>query len=262
MSKSPFQYAEDPVPSYEESVRSTPTRSPLPQQTLPQQLDDARLSRVRNILSTYVDPLLAAQGASGIYNAVFLLIPSNVDSLQQQQSSSEYSYSTPKEPEVVGFASTDVVKLIRLKGEEHTIEFWRQPAVIEELGKGLRMRLEMSGHRVEKNESPEPVPEPAPSKPTSPPPSEKKASGWFRSKPKKQSKSWLNSTIPSEATITDHKLGWREKHEDVDLSKPLRRGLVRVRVEWKEVCLRVENELGLFETRKGPGVCLLVDVGS
>jgi hypothetical protein len=259
MSKSPFHSElHDPVPSYEESIGSGPA-------TLHQQLDDARLSRVRNVLSTYVDPLLAGQGASGIYRTIFLLVPYNVDSLQPELQPSYSSYSSPpKEPEIVGFASTDVVKLIRLEGEEHTVQFWRQPAVLEDLATNLRMRLKMSGHRVDEGS-------PAGQFSTSAveigqsAQNNKKPTGWFRSRSKKsaaaKSSLWA-STAPSEATITDRKLGWRSAQEDAGANKSLGRGEVRVAVEWREICLRVETAVGLYDTRKGPGVCLSVEVGA
>ncbi|EEA25962.1 hypothetical protein TMatcc_005787 [Talaromyces marneffei ATCC 18224] len=275
MSKSSFNpQPEDPVPSYEESTGSSTATTWTPA-TLHQQLDDTRLTRVRNILSIYVDPLLSVQGASGIYKAIFLLVPSNVDSLQRQHVADYLSsYSPPKEPEVVGFSAMDVVKLIRLKGEENTVEFWRQPAVMEELATNLRMRLKLSGHRVEEDmlESPPPPPPPLPPPTTvqgpSTPAKEKKSGGWFRSKPKKAeiTKSLWETTAPSEATIIDQKLGWRATHEGLPSNalnnKPLSRGTVRVLVEWKEICLRVENAVGLYDTQKGFGICLSVEVGA
>lgn len=272
MSKSSFRpQPEDPVPSYEESIGSSTATAWTPS-TLHQQLDDTRLTRVRNILSTYVDPLLAVQGASGIYKAIFLLVPSNVDSLQQHHVadySSSYS-APPKEPEVVGFSATDVVKLIRLKGEENTVEFWRQPAVMEELATNLRMRLRMSGHRVEDStvESTPPPPPPTTVQEPSTPAPAKRSGGWFKSKPKKaeKTKSLWETTAPSEATIVDQKLGWRATHEGLPSNtpnnKPLSRGTVRVLVEWKEICLRVENAVGLYDTQKGFGICLSVEVGA
>ncbi|OKL61417.1 hypothetical protein UA08_03681 [Talaromyces atroroseus] len=224
----------DPVPSYEESIASGWTPA-----TLHQQLDDARLSRVRDVLSTYIDPLLASQSASGIYKTVFLLVPCNVTSLPPLESS---SYS---QPEIVGFASTEVVKLVRLKGEEHTVEFWRQPFVLDELAASLRMRLAMSGHRVagESTNPPPVVVEPAHSG----------SRKWFRSSKTKKAKSSLwAATAPSEATIIDRKLGWRS-----DTSNSVSTGEVRVHVEWTEICLRVENAVGLYETQKGAGVRIL-----
>lgn len=259
---------DDPVPTYEESIGSRSTWTPA---TLHQQLDDTRLTRVRNILSTYVDPLLAVQGTSGIYKTIFLLVPSNVDSLQQQYQarSTEYSaYSQPKEPEVVGFGATDVVKLILLKGEEHTVEFWRQPTVMEELATSLRMRLKMSGHRVEEesiaDSSSATSAQVSPVEPAVSAQTNKKSSGWFRSKSKKpeKSKSLWESTAPNEATIADQKLGWRTMHEGTLNSRPLTRGTIRVQVEWREICLRVENAVGLYDTVKGPGISLSVEVGS
>lgn len=38
-------------------------------------------------------------------------------------------------------------------------------------------------------------------------------------------------------------------------------GEVRVRVETKEICLRTENDMGLYETRSGKAVVVKVDVG-
>lgn len=271
MSKSSLNpQSEDPVPSYEESIGSSTAATWTPA-TLHQQLDDTRLTRIRNILSTYVDPLLAVQGASGIYKTIFLLVPSNVESLQQQYAPS-YSSSylpPPKEPEVVGFSATDVVKLIRLKGEENTVEFWRQRAVMEELATNLRIRLKMSGHRVEEETVESPLQPPTTVQESPTPAKERKAGGWFKSKPKKaeKSKSLWESTAPSEATIVDQKLGWRATHEGLPSNntphnKPLTRGTVRVLVEWKEICLRVENAVGLYDTQKGFGICLSVEVGA
>lgn len=262
---------DDPVPSYEESTGSSTATAWTPA-TLHQQLDDTRLNRVRNILSTYVDPLLAAQGASGIYKTIFLLVPSNVDTLQRNHGgdySSAYS-PPPKEPEVVGFSATDVVKLIRLKGEENTVEFWRQRAVMEELATNLRMRLKMSGHRVEDDVTIEPAsPQPATTvQEQLQPAKDKKTGGWFRSKPRKaeKTKSLWEITTPSEATIIDQRLGWRANHNGIVSSassdKPLSRGTVRVLVDWREICLRVENAVGLYETQKGFGICLSVEVGA
>lgn len=41
----------------------------------------------------------------------------------------------------------------------------------------------------------------------------------------------------------------------------LRGGEARVHVEVKEVCLRVENEMGLYETRSGIAVVVSVELG-
>jgi hypothetical protein len=252
MSK-PLGAEDDAIPSYEESIRSYAPRRNAWQSPLHHQLDDTRVQRVQHILSTYVDPLIAAQGASGLYKTIFVLIPSNVAALQTD--TKDASYSQPKEPEVVGFSSNDVVKLVRLAGEEHTMEFWQQPTAMEELATSLRMRMKASGHRMEDQpDLSSTVSIAAPTEPTS---SAKKS---FWSKPKR--KGFFETTVPSEAVVTDQKLGWRGKDEEHNSNKPLARGVVRVRVDWKEICLRMENELGLYENHKGPGIYLSVEVGS
>ncbi|KAL8835108.1 MAG: hypothetical protein Q9176_007102 [Flavoplaca citrina] len=43
--------------------------------------------------------------------------------------------------------------------------------------------------------------------------------------------------------------------------KPLASGQARVLVELKEVCLRIENEMGLYETRSGMAVVVCVELG-
>ncbi|KAL1967846.1 hypothetical protein VTN77DRAFT_2535 [Rasamsonia byssochlamydoides] len=255
MSKANFAApADDAVPSYEESIRSSPStliQRARWQGPLHQQLDETRLRRIHSILSTYVDPLLMEQAASGLYKSVLLLIPSNVPSLQNEAKADPYS--PPKEPEIVGFPSDEVVKLVRLDGEEYTLEFWRQPAVMDELGSSLRARLALSGHRVEAEPDPSASPESQKSSISASSPTTSKKSFWGRTK---------KSFSQTEAYIVDRKLGWRADDENYPKDKVLPKGQVRVRVQWREVCLRVENQLGLYETRKGPGICLTVEVGS
>lgn len=42
---------------------------------------------------------------------------------------------------------------------------------------------------------------------------------------------------------------------------PLREGEATVSTEMKEVCLRIENEMGLYETRTGKAVVVRIVVG-
>ncbi|KAE8145269.1 hypothetical protein BDV25DRAFT_74119 [Aspergillus avenaceus] len=225
-------YDAEEIPSYEESIQSAPAKPNVP---LHRHLDDSRVQRVQSILSIYVDPLLVQQASSGLYQTTFILVPSNVAGV-----------ATPKEPEPVGFPASTVVKLVRLKGEEHTAEFWRQPGVLRELESSLRARLVASGHRVE-DDSTEQVPLEK---------GDGKAEG-----PQKKRRSFLGKLLggSSDVVVVDQKLGWRA--EEVRPGRKLGRDQVRVGVAWKEVCLRVENEMGLFENCNVPGICLSVEVG-
>lgn len=257
---SPFENPADldPVPSYEESVRTgssstapagdvkhtsslNPPHTALPLQS---ELANARTRRIDGILSEYVDPLLAAQGAAGLYRTTFVLVPSKTSSLRATSSD---PFSRSQDVEVVGFPEKGVVKLIRLKGEEHAMEFWRQPAVIAELESSMEARLAASGHRI--YDSTDASGNTATTQSSASPTSTKqpKKSVWERLKPHNDS-------------IVDHKLGWRAPELQSEAKIPT--GLVQVSVAWKDVSLRVANALGLFESKHGPALCLTVEVGA
>lgn len=256
------EYPEYAAPSYEESVSSPPpllnaqdSKSSLPlprapQAPLPSHLTETRTQRITDILSTYIDPLLISQGASGLYKTTFLLVASNDPTLQLQTS----SYSTPKEPEVVGFPSDEIVKIVRLKGEENNLEFWRQPPVVAELESALKSRLAVSGHRLEQAPGeyvPPSVAQASPEKESKKPESR---SFWGRSKEKQK----------ADAVVVDRKLGWRaeEPKQDNTPKGKVPTGLVRATVRWRPVSTRVENDMGLYETKNGTGLCISIEVGS
>ncbi|KAF7593762.1 hypothetical protein BBP40_010938 [Aspergillus hancockii] len=224
------------IPSYEDSIRSPPPteKSPHSIATTPplhRHLDESRLQRVQSILTQYIDPLLSQQASSGLYKATFILIPSNTTSLQP--SAQTNSEPTPKDPEVVGFPASTVVKLVQLHGEEHTTEFWRQPAVLRELESSLRARLAASGHQLEGVDEGSVTDGVTGSRGQDESGSKGKKKGF-----------WERFTGRSEAVaIVDRKLGWRADEEAT--SRKLVKDQARVGVEWKEVCLRVESYIDL-----------------
>ncbi|KLJ06062.1 hypothetical protein EMPG_10506 [Blastomyces silverae] len=275
MDSIPFENRpDDPAPAYEESSSSVAynkdTTKEIPSSSqsllpLPTQLADTRTQRVDAILTKYVDPLLLSQGASGIYKTTFVLVPSSVSSLQDAVSN---AYTTPEEPQIVGFPSNEVVKLIRLQGEENAMEFWRQPAVVAELDSALKAKLAASGHRlhqpspndemtsdaVDAASSPTPAPEPS-AKTTA----TTKKSFWGRTKDLYATK----GQDLRDVVIVDRKLGWRAPGEhNANAPGKIPTGLVDVSIVWKEVCLRIANDMGLYESKKGPALCMTVEVGS
>ncbi|KAK2829925.1 hypothetical protein FQN49_007123 [Arthroderma sp. PD_2] len=239
---------EEEVPSYEESeasyVHSDKKQPPFipPPSLLPQHLAETRTARIQSILTSYIDPLLASQGAAGLYKTTFILVPSTVSNLQDSPSN---AYTTPQEPQVMGFPPDEVVKLVRLQGQEHAMEFWRQPAVVSELDSAMRSRLAASGHRIyEASERP---------KPETPRPEAK-------GKPKRSF--WGRMAGGSDDAINDQRLGWRAEEPEVGDADKTPTGLVKVSVTWKDVALRIANEMGLYETQRGPALCLAVEVGT
>ncbi|OJD14225.1 hypothetical protein AJ78_05411 [Emergomyces pasteurianus Ep9510] len=272
MDSNPFENRpEDPAPSYEESLSSAAykdnTSKHIPCSTpsllpLPTQLADTRTQRIDSVLTRYVDPLLLSQGASGLYKTTFVLVPSSVSSLQDAVSN---AYTTPEEPQIVGFPSTEVVKLIRLHGEENAMEFWRQPAVVAELDSALKAKLVASGHRLHQpsddgtssdamdvlnSPAPAPAPAPAPEPSVRTPATTTKKSFWGRTKDMYSSK----GQDLRDVVIVDRKLGWRAPgNQNANEPGKIPTGLVNVAIVWKEVCLRIANEMGLYEIHNYTG---------
>ena len=258
MDSTPFEKrSEDSVPPYEESWSSKPL-NPCPPIPLPlvAQLADTRTQRINSMLSTYIDPLLMSQGAAGLYKTTFVLIPSVASAFQNSLSD---VFTGRQLPQVMGFPSNETVKLVHLKGAEHSTEFWRQPAVIAELESSMKARLAASGYRLyeepkasdtQHDLSPESIPD-APKVSAEPP----KKSFWGRA--------LFRGPDLTDAVIVDRKLGWRADGDQNEGPKgKVPPGLIRVTVVWKDISLRIENEVGLYESRRGPGLCITVEVGS
>jgi hypothetical protein len=234
-------------PSYTESTnQATPlnisSKGQAPE-SLPLhiQLAESRSHRINLIISTYIEPLLLTQGASGIFKTTFLLVPSNVTSLHHD--------------EVVGFPASEYIKLVRLHGAEYSSEFWRQPSVLSELESSLKARLANSGHTISQPPSLtapiEPALAPAPT-----PPAASKKSFWSR---KKDNYAPTPASAVEEDVTTNSKLGWRAHGEGVEGPAM---GETMVTVGPRDVCLRVVTEMGLYETRNGQAVGVTVEVGA
>lgn len=264
--------SDDGIPSYEESLQqgvswgpSTDSKNTTVQETplsLNQQLSDVRAHRISSILKAYIDPLLQSQALAGLYKTTLVLVPSNVTPLQRavlsanddsdviESSSDTVSHDSAET--VVGFPSTDYVKLVRLHGEEYVLEFWRQPAVIAELNSALGARLQASGHRLVKLQSPTGQ-QTAAISPTSPEPSRAKK-GFFRRSSGKASNA---SVISQSSPIVNPESNWRLPQE-----KAVDPGHVKVEVGLQDICLRVVTEMGLYETRNGKAVVIHINIGS
>ena len=264
MSTSPEYAGKETIPTYEESIRETASAesyrgekssSYVSPPSLTQQLASVRSHRINAIISTYIDPLLQSQALAGLFKTTLVLIPSNTTSLQQTSSSSndsdeitEGSASNASKEEVVGFRSEDYIKLVRLHGEEYTLEFWRQPTVIKELDSSLKAKLQASGHRMAEDTAAR-RPQPAPANPLPEPVLPKR--GFFRRKPSET----LNP-VPAKPNPLPEGT-WRYV-PDENISP----GHVRTKVKLEDVCLRVVTEMGLYDTKTGKAVVVNIEIGS
>lgn len=232
---------------------------------LPTRLAETRAQRIESVLATYIDPLLTSQGFSGLFQTTFLLVPSSVSSLKDVASNLNTIYTTLRGPQVVGFSTEEnkTIRLVQLAGEENTMEFWGQPTVLSELESSLKKRLRISGHHLYETGmadtfSPLFLVSEEASSPSSP--QRQKLSLWERAKRKTK-----DIVTPStDVSVVDHKLGWRTSVEQESSAAQARipTGLVAVSVVWRDLHLRMANDAGLYETRRGPGLCLTVEVGS
>jgi hypothetical protein len=253
---------QDFVPSYEESIQQgakVPNSSGVssksqfyPSMSLDEQLATVRSNRINSIITSYIDPLLLAQSLSGLFKTTFVLVPSNVNSLQPLGPSSEDiiegsgdTVSHDQQEAIVGFPSEDYIKLVRLHGDEYTLEFWRQSAVIKELDSALKARLKASGHKLARTTT-----DPQPETTTTPiePPKVKK--GYFSRK----SSTAATAAPPSPSPVSTGT--WKFEKEEA-----VAHGHVRVKVGLQTVCMRVVTEMGLYETRNGSAVVVNVEIG-
>ncbi|CAF9934976.1 hypothetical protein IMSHALPRED_010058 [Imshaugia aleurites] len=199
----------DGLPSYSESLRSPQQKSS--HSYLPQNIAAARTSLISSLLNTHVTPHLHQSALSGLSNTTLILVPSNVASLQP---AGKTASEGPSET-IVGFPSAENLTLVRLHGQENSLVFWQQLAVMQELLQQLRSHLRNSGHRViDGNET-------------------------SLQGPKSPTAEWR--------TVQKETLG---------------NGEANVRVDLKEVCMRTENEMGLYETRSGKAVVVKVEFGA
>ena len=269
MASSSEKSGHEPIPTYEESLQQgagagsysdskedvSSHASPL---SLTQILSNARSQRITAIMKAYIDPLLQTQAQAGLFKTTLVLVPTNSTPLQHPIDSFEDSsdiiegsgdsISNDTKEAVIGFPSEDYVKLVRLHGNDFTLQFWSQPKVVEELDSCLKARLQASGHRIADTPAP-PVPPPMPTSPRNEPAWAKR--GFFGRK---------TSETPSPASPKPNPLAegtWRYVPEEAVLP-----GHVRTKVGLEDVCLRVVTEMGLYETKTGKAVVVRIEIGT
>ncbi|MCJ1474114.1 hypothetical protein MMC13_002772 [Lambiella insularis] len=247
-----YQYNEEDIPSYEDatftsSANATAEFKPGPQRSLVQRLADVRQNRINAIIESHVNPLLKQQAEDGLLKSTFILVPSNTSTLQSSIAAGAEVFEGCRDvveqsstETVIGFREGEHVKLVRLHGEEYTEEFWRQPAVISELNEALKTRLQAEGHRIAQPSTSLPdIQIPNLLVPSSSVSAKKGFFGW---KKRAGEQVLAPDTNPT---------GWRFEREEV-----LPPGEVRIKTGLQDVSLRVQNQMGLFETRTGKAVVI------
>ena len=209
----------DDLPPYSENLSYTSPTS------LPQNLASVRIARIYSLLETHIKPHLLDTTLAGLSCSTLVLIPSDVPSLtptlvNDSKDGLNQQAFFPGE-KLAGYTDVGSVTLIRLHGQENSFEFWRQLPVIKELERALQTQLERE-HDISDVERPvlPAVPE---------------SKGWFKKK---------SSSFPQQKTGNVKASGTSKVKADVEL---------------RDVSLRTENAMGLYETKTGKAIVIKVD---
>ena len=169
-------------------------------------LATARAALVSSLVGTRIRPHLQTAALSGLSSTTLIMVPSNVSALQPSPGSNKDSTSTFPGEKVVSLPSSENPTVIRLGEQENSLEFLRQPAVLQTMTDQLCRYLDGEGYQKIAVEL---------------------------------GKVWSHAgglLLVSE-----------QEAEGADAA---------LRVEVKTVSLRVESDMGLYETRSGK--CLIV----
>lgn len=228
-------------PSYIESTGQShaPFRSNTPRgQALLDQLTLTRSTHIQNMIDAHILPIVESQASFGIAQTTIALLPSDIP-LPAVEEKSEFSFDTAstKPVEVIGFSSEEEPKVVRLEGQMNRTEFWRVQAIIEELERALRERLNASA--VLRN----------PTRPIS----EFEGAGAARTPSRRIA--LLSRVMPSLGPERRSASG----NPEVGVREMDNAGLVLVKARLEELCLRTVNEFGLFDTLARQCVIVRVD---
>ena len=200
----------DRLPSYSESVST---------RLIPQNIAQARSALISDLVQSVIAPQFYANALSGLSSSTLLIVPTNVPSLQPDQPTRDPEKSMPNTAfpgeTIVGFPSTENVKLMRLQGQENSLGFWSQFAVILELKHQVQLQLHGEGYQIAEDEV-------------------------------------ISVNSPSRASTVE----WRTIEK-----RHLQTGQASVEAAVREICLRCENPMGLYETRTGQALVVKIDVG-
>ncbi|KAL8794685.1 MAG: hypothetical protein Q9195_002760 [Heterodermia aff. obscurata] len=217
-----------PPPSYTETI-SSPTQTRLPLNP-PTYTSSLRAPYILDLITRHILPHISDSALNGIASTTRILIPSNVSSLMHSDALDPDSkektapFAFPGE-KVVGFPDKDHITLVRLTGLDNKLEFWRQGSVVRELALQLRRALEAEGYFIVEHEREKELP-PRNGPPTSP-------------------------------SLDVRSVEWKAAEQPM-----LKSGEARCAVEFREVTLRLENAMGLYETRSGMALVVKTEIGA
>lgn len=214
-----------PPPPY--SVTS-PAQNNLPRNP-PTYATSLRVPRIRALINEHVMKHVHESASDRPYSHTFIFVPSNVKTLMNDDTLDSNSKQEPGsryqflQEKVIGFPAAEKITLIRLEGHDNEIQYWKSASVTREVSAILDQALLAEGYNVIHNQREQPLP---PRKGMASPP------------PSARSVEWKTP---------DH--------------QALAAGDARSRTDFREITLRIENDLGLYETRSGFALVVKTEIG-
>lgn len=244
---------EDPAPSYEESIRnanmaatgSDTSKQPPPRQSLSARLAEEQKKRVTALIQDYVDPLIDELPRSGLSRTVLILVPSDIENLQNDDEPSKAdiidSTILGANEEIIGFSDEEYLRLVRLHGQDNSSRFWQQPSVLRDLDAMIRQRLGIDAPGVEPSLSP----------------SSSKSTPELPPRPGKKQ---LFRSLKSKAVGNVPMFNARAQVEEPG-SVQAGAGDVQVQIAREEISVRSSTPVGLYETQSAHVLVIRMRIG-
>ena len=214
-----------PPPPY--SVTS-PTQNNLPRNP-PTYATSLRAPRIRALINDHVMKHVHESASDRPYSQTFIFVPSNVTTLMNDETLDSDSKQDPgsryqfRQEKVIGFPAAEKITLIRLEGHDNELQYWKPASVTREVSATLDQTLQAEGYNVVYNQREQQLPP----------------------------RSGLASPPPSARSIA-----WKAPDHQA-----LAAGDARSKTDFKEITLRIENDIGLYETRSGLALVVKTEIG-
>lgn len=134
---SPVELVDDPAPSYEESVGCANTSSTklggdkaASPAGFAAQLSEVRRKRINTLINTQILPLVNEHVSSGISQATFAFILSDLS-----------EHWRIADEQALNLSHSGFTRIARLQGDGNTVQFWQQAQVLAQLDATMTERL-------------------------------------------------------------------------------------------------------------------------
>ncbi|MCJ1307833.1 hypothetical protein MMC25_001481 [Agyrium rufum] len=262
------QPVDEACPSYEDTVRHNDSKLPTQSRALsiPERSNEVQDRLISEAIRNHILPALHEQADRGLLKSIIVLIPTRPG----------FDHQSNGKKEIIGFAGNPSVHEFYLEGEQNNLQFWQQPSVVKDLESSLAAQLNARTPTYSTSSSftrsPVASPEPSASSPQQQPSSKRSLFGRKNSNstppPPKQKIDPNASLSGSEGTwrtpppvAAELKAARLEEDARAAGFGNLLSGEQMIKVGLQDVSMRMENEMGLYETRTGKAIVVTFEIG-